>query len=78
LALFLFRARIQRTEFEIKSRILDPLVNRIEGKRYRRRLERVEDEFLISRLAEEVRDKYTSLPSSDPSEVWFFHLAPES
>ena len=51
---------------------------RIDGKRYHRRLERVEDDFLISRLGEEVRDKYPSVPNSDTSQVWFFHLAPGS
>lgn len=49
---------------------------RIEGKRYRRRLEKVEDEDLHAKLMQDVAEKYGGLPGTDPSEVWFFHLAP--
>ena len=49
---------------------------RIEGKRYRRRLEKVEDEALHAKLMQDVAEKYGGGPDTDPDKVWFFHLAP--
>jgi hypothetical protein len=51
-------------------------VVRVLGRRYRRRLVRVDDQALRGRLSEEVRRKYGGGPVSDPSRAWFFHLAP--
>jgi len=48
-------------------------VVRVAGKRYRRRLVKVDDPALEQRLAETVRAKYTAPPGS--AGVWFFHLA---
>lgn len=53
-------------------------VVRIEGKRYRRLLRKVEDEALHAKLRAAVAEKYGGLPNDDPSAVWFFHLAPVS
>jgi hypothetical protein len=50
-------------------------VVRIEGKRYRRRLLKVEDEALVQRLAAAAEQKYGGGPPSG-SGVWFFQLAP--
>ena len=52
-------------------------VVRIEGKRYRRRLVKVEDDALVQRLATAAGQKYGSGPPGG-SGVWFFHLAPPS
>jgi hypothetical protein len=51
-------------------------VVRIQGKRYHRRLERVEDEALHARLFEAARAKYPTGPTTDREGIWFFHLAP--
>lgn len=50
-------------------------VVRIEGRRYRRRLVKVEDEALAARLGAVAREKYSGGPPGDAG-VWFFHLAP--
>lgn len=60
-----------------KEALLQPeAVVRVEGRRYRRRLEKVDDEDLHQRLFENVAAKYPSGPTSEASDVWFFHLAP--
>jgi hypothetical protein len=51
-------------------------VVRVQGKRYRRRLARVDDEALRARLFEVAGNKYPSGPTSELEGVWFFHLAP--
>ncbi len=50
-------------------------VVRVEGRRYRRTLVKVDDAELERRLADVVLEKYTPPPGSDGG-VWFFHLAP--
>jgi len=49
-------------------------VVRVEGKRYKRKFVKVEDEALFASLAELAQDKYTPPPSD--AGVWFFHIAP--
>ncbi len=49
-------------------------VVRVDGKRYRRTLVKVDDPELEARLEEVVLGKYTPPPSD--AGVWFFHLAP--
>ncbi len=49
-------------------------VVRIEGKRYRRRLLKVEDDALAQRLAAAAQQKYGDGPPGGAG-VWFFHLA---
>ena len=49
---------------------------RVEGKRYRRNLVKVEDGELHRRLFGSVQSKYGDGPLGDASDVWFFHLAP--
>jgi len=49
-------------------------VVRVDGKRYRRKLVKVDDAELERRLGELALEKYSPPPSSDG--VWFFHLAP--
>jgi hypothetical protein len=51
-------------------------VVRIDGKRYRRRLEKVQDPALHARLVEVARAKYDAGPVSEANEVWFFTLLP--
>jgi hypothetical protein len=51
-------------------------VVRVEGKRYRRRLEKVEDPELQARLGELALAKYAPPPGGSEGGVWFFHLAP--
>lgn len=51
---------------------------RIQGRRYPRRLEKVEDEALQEALLGAVAEKYGGLPDQDPDAVWFFRLAPAS
>jgi len=59
-----------------REALTDPdAVVRIEGRRYRRKLEKVEDPALQERLIEVARAKYPPPPGSG-GEVWFFHLAP--
>ena len=53
-------------------------VVRIQGKRYRRLLSKVEDEALHAKLLAAVAAKYTVPPGGDPTAIWFFHLAPPS
>jgi len=48
---------------------------RIEGKRYRRRLLKVEDAALQQRIGAIATAKYGGGPPGDPG-FWFFHLAP--
>jgi hypothetical protein len=50
-------------------------VVRIAGKRYARRLHKVEDRGLASQLAQQVRVKYGAVPAED-SGAWFFRLDP--
>jgi hypothetical protein len=50
-------------------------VVRVGGKRYRRRLVKVDDPALEQRLRETARAKYEPPPGSGGG-VWFFHLAP--
>ncbi len=50
-------------------------VVRIDGKRYRRRLQKVEDDALQQRLFGVVEAKYGRGPAGG-SGTWFFHLAP--
>ncbi|MDH3214005.1 MAG: hypothetical protein OEM05_16120 [Myxococcales bacterium] len=50
-------------------------VMRIEGKRYRRRLLKVEDAALQQRIGAIATAKYGGGPPGDPG-FWFFHLAP--
>jgi len=50
-------------------------VVRVDGKRYRRRLEKVDDAALGQRLREAVRAKYPPPPGGG-GEAWFFQLAP--
>lgn len=52
-------------------------VVRIDGKRYRRTLVKIDDAALEQRLTAIVVDKYSGGPPSDAG-VWFFHLAPPS
>ena len=52
-------------------------VVRIEGKRYRRKLVKVDDAALEERLTAIVREKYSGGPPSDAG-AWFFELAPPS
>jgi hypothetical protein len=49
-------------------------VVRVDGKRYRRTLVKVDDAELERRLGAIALEKYSPPPSSDG--VWFFHLAP--
>lgn len=49
-------------------------VVRVEGKRYKRKFVKVEDEALHESLAEIVRTKYTPPPGG--GDAWFFHIAP--
>lgn len=49
-------------------------VVRVEGRRYRRNLEKVDDPELEARLGELARGKYTAPPGGGGA--WFFHLAP--
>jgi len=49
-------------------------VLRIEGRRYRRILRKVEDPALHGRLLDALRKKYGGGPLSDPTGVWFFRL----
>jgi hypothetical protein len=51
-------------------------VVRIDGRRYKRRLVRVDDEALRKRLIQVVGAKYGRGPVRDESRAWFFHLAP--
>ena len=51
-------------------------VVRVEGKRYRRKLVKVDDAALEARLGEVVLGKYTAPPGGGGA--WFFHLAPAS
>jgi hypothetical protein len=51
-------------------------VVRVDGRRYRRRLVRVDDPALRKRLIEAAVAKYSGGPVSDESRAWFFHLAP--
>ena len=51
-------------------------VVRVDGKRYRRRLEKVQDPALHARLIEAAQAKYSSGPVSGEGDVWFFLLAP--
>lgn len=51
-------------------------VVRIAGKRYRRRLIKVEDPAEQKRLRAIARAKYGTGPGGEGSPVWFFHLAP--
>ena len=51
-------------------------VVRIDGRRYHRRVEKVEDPALHRRLVAAVRAKYANVPASGPDDVWFFRLAP--
>jgi hypothetical protein len=51
-------------------------VVRIEGKRYRRRLEQVQDESIKQGLTDIVGEKYGGGPGGDASRIWFFRLAP--
>ncbi len=57
--------------------LADPrAVLRVEGKRYRRTLRRVDDPALHRVLFDKGGAKYGGGPSSSPEEQWFFHLAP--
>ena len=49
-------------------------VVRIEGLRYRRSLQRVEDAELLPKLVDAVLEKYPPLPSRPGAESWFFRL----
>ena len=49
-------------------------VLRVEGKRYKRKFVRVEDEGLFATLADLAQTKYTPPPGG--GEIWFFHVAP--
>ena len=49
-------------------------VVRVDGKRYKRKFLKVEDEALYATLTELVQDKYTPPPGGGGS--WFFHIAP--
>ena len=51
-------------------------VVRVDGRRYRRSLQRVEDPVLLGRLGEAVLTKYPPLPTRPGSETWFFRLDP--
>ena len=54
-------------------------VVRVEGKRYRRNLRKVEDEALHAKLVERVAAKYAGVgPPGDAGSVWFFRLAPSA
>lgn len=58
-----------------REALTDPAaVVRVEGKRYRRSLAKVEDPELEARLGEAVLAKYTPPPGGGGA--WFFHLAP--
>lgn len=58
-----------------REALTDPAaVVRVEGKRYRRNLEKVDDPELEARLGEVVLEKYTPPPGGGGA--WFFHLAP--
>jgi len=48
---------------------------RIEGKRYERALQRVEDPALLTSLREAALQKYAPPPGTSPEDVWFFHAA---
>ena len=50
-------------------------VVRVEGKRYKRKLVKVEDEGLMATLSELAGKKYTTRPPSDAG-VWFFQVMP--
>ena len=49
-------------------------VLRVEGKRYKRKLVKVEDEALIDTLTAVVAGKYTPPPGSGEGNAWFFHV----
>lgn len=51
-------------------------VVRIDGRRYRRSLSRVEDPAIQRRLGEIVREKYPVLPPDSGAGAWFFRLDP--
>lgn len=51
-------------------------VVRIDGKRYRRRLDKVQDPALHARLLELVSAKYAGGPVGRADDAWFFLLAP--
>ena len=61
-----------------KEALEDPTaVLRVEGRRYRRTLVRVDDEAMRRRLGEVGLAKYGPGPAGgDLSGIWFFHLAP--
>ncbi|MEM7409818.1 MAG: hypothetical protein AAF430_06270 [Myxococcota bacterium] len=54
-------------------------VVRIDGRRYRATLERVEnDPELAQELFDRVQEKYGGGPSKSPEEAWYFRLAPRA
>ena len=53
-------------------------VVRVQGRRYRARLVRADDEALRGRLVAAVQRKYGGGPASDASRVWFFRLDPRT
>jgi hypothetical protein len=52
-------------------------VVRVQGRRYRTRLVRSDDEALRGRLIAAVQRKYPGGPAGDASRVWFFRLDPQ-
>ncbi len=66
----------KRWHFEALER--PEAVVRVDGKRYRRQLRKVEDPDLHQRLFQAVTVKYGGGPSSSPEEIWFFRLAAPS
>lgn len=58
-----------------KEALKDPkAVVRVEGKRYRRSLQKVEDADLQTQLEAIIEEKYSGSPGDGGT--WFFHLAP--
>jgi hypothetical protein len=53
-------------------------VVRIDGKRYRRDLERVEDPDRLAALHADLEQKYGRPPGSSPEDIWVFKLAAPS
>ncbi len=53
-------------------------VVRVEGKRYRRRLQRVDEEPLGSTIRDLLREKYGAGPGGESGRIWVFHLASPS
>ena len=53
-------------------------VVRVEGKRYKRRFIKVEDEALQASLIGIARDKYPAPPGSSEAGIWFFHIQPRA